>query len=359
MATVLKSVVLELVDAAFSSDLPTPKQRVHGSAMLCINAIRSVRMASLEKYTNRTIMYELRHNTRETQKPSSNKDIDLDRTASNFSLAPADRGGAQPMDGSAAAAARQYHKKRLSEVYTYGRDDLVTACQWVITAPSDLHSDQETIFWQETYNFLNSLYGEKNCIQAIVHKDEGLKVNGEIVAGRSHLHYLFVPVVPNPKYQQPNRYGNITGSALFEEKVCADKLITPRHLQKFHPLYQKWLDEHGVNATVHSGVTGGNNRTVSQLKQETLRQELKRTRELLATIQEEYFVAQETILERSQELSNTLTELSSLKDENKALQARISELEHSLRQEQKTISTDWGSSSSWGKGTEKEWTKTF
>lgn len=307
-------------------------------------------MASLTKHTESGIVNALRHNAREIL-VAANQDIHKDQSHYNVTLTPADR-------GSSAAEIRQYHKERLSEVYTYGNKNLVTACQWVVTAPEDLRSEQEPIFWQETYNFLNSLYGEHNAIMCCIHKDEGVRIDNETVIGRDHLHYVFIPIVPNSKYQHPNRYGNITGSALFEEKVCADQLITPKHLQEFHPLYQKWLDDHGVQATVHSGVTGGSNRTVSQLKQETLRQELTRTKELLVTTQEEYSAAQETILERSQELSNALEQLSALTDENKALQARINDLEHSLHQEQnQTISTGWGSSSSWGKDLDNEWTK--
>ena len=53
-------------------------------------------MAALDKYCAAEVVYELRHNTREAGKPPANKDIDPERTKDNYSLAPADRGGAQP-----------------------------------------------------------------------------------------------------------------------------------------------------------------------------------------------------------------------------------------------------------------------
>lgn len=310
-------------------------------------------MAACEKYTNGNVIYEMRHNTRETPKPPSNEDIDKARTSGNFSLAPEDRGSAQPDGGAAAAAARAYHKARLSEVYTYGRDDLVTACQWVITAPQDLAPEQEADFWRETYAFLNSLYGEKNCVQAIVHTDEGLKVHDKVISGRAHLHYMFIPVVDNPKYQQPNRYGNITGSALYEEKVSADALITRQHLREFHPRYQAWLDEHGIHATVHTGETGGNSRTVDDLKRDTLRTELVKANEKLAAITEDYISLQREAAERSHELAEARAEASTLREENHALQERVAALE---REKTKEITSGWGSSSGWGKEIGKEWT---
>ena len=193
-------------------------------------------MASIEKYTKKAILYELRHNTRETVSPPANVDIDSERTCLNESLAPEDRGGAQPHDGKAARAARQYLKQRLSETYCYGRDDLVVAASWVITMPKDLPEEEREAFWRETYNFLNSLYDERNVIQAIIHRDEGLKIDGHVVAGEAHMHYMFVPVVKNEKFGKTNRYGNISGSALYEEKVCANELITKKHLEKFRKL---------------------------------------------------------------------------------------------------------------------------
>ena len=291
-------------------------------------------LAAFKKYNEQDGLYQLTHNTRESKKLRG--DIDLTLTHQNFSVAPPDRGGCLPNKGKSAKPAIEFYKRRLDEVYQYGksRKDLITICEWDISAPKDLLSAQEADFWQESYNFLNSLYGESNCIQCIVHADE---------VGQNHMHYMFIPVVKNKKYQHPNRSGNITGSAIYSEKVCAKDLMTAKHLLQFHPHYQKWLTDHGVQATVHSGVTGGKNKTVVELKKDTL-MELEKTKAQLA--------------ERSQELLNAQTELSSLRSENKDLHARISELEHSLHQEQnQTISTSWGSSSSWGKDLDNEWIK--
>ena len=225
-------------------------------------------MAAFEKYTDNAVIYKMRHNTRENPRPPKNVDIDSERSKFNYSLHPKDR-------GYTARENKNYYNQRMKEVYHYNRADVKTACQWVITAPKDLPPEQEKAFFQETYNYLNSLYGERNCIQAVVHYDEGFLVKNpetgkeDLQIGKPHLHYMFIPVVENKGYMKPNKKGNITTAAQYREKVCVDQLVNKRHLQNFHPGYQRWLDKHGVHCTVHSGVTGGKNRTVEELKYTT------------------------------------------------------------------------------------------
>ena len=60
--------------------------------------------------------------------------------------------------------------------------------------------------------------GKENCIQAVVHNDE---------SGQPHLHYCFIPVVPDVK-----RNG---------EKICCNELINRTELRNFHPALQKYL----------------------------------------------------------------------------------------------------------------------
>ena len=264
-------------------------------------------MAKLTKYT--TIIAISKHNAREVE-VSSNPDIDPDRTSENYSLAPADRGGAQPDHGRTSKTARSYFRERLSEVYKYNRKDVVVACEWVVTAPKDLQPEQEDAFFRATYDYLNFKYEEKNCIQAIVHKDE---------AGQAHLHYLFTPTVKNDNYQQPNRYGNITGSALYEEKLCANDLIDRRHLQHWHDELQTWLDDRGIQATVKNGATEGSGKTVTELKRETLEKELGAVKDQLASVEKE----------------------------NAQLHERLKAQERSQQQEE-TQSRGWGEQRTWG-----------
>lgn len=280
-------------------------------------------MAALERYTANAVSYILRHNTRESPKPPSNIDIDVTRLQLNESLT--------PERGNTARQCKNYYNLRLDEVYHMNRADIITACQWVITAPADLAPEQEQDFFQESYAYLNHLYGHENCVQCVIHRDEGVKgKDGQIVAGRSHMHYVFLPVVENKKYMIPNKKGNITKIATYEEKLCADELITKKHLKSFHPDFQKWLDNTGIKCTVYSGVTGGKNRTVEELKTET--REILRQKERIA----------------------------SLEAENQSLRDRIKELENELsrqKEHEHTNSAGWGSRSGWGK--EISWEKEF
>lgn len=230
-------------------------------------------MASIAKYTHGEVMYILRHNSRECPRPASNADIDPARTPNNYTLLP---------DLVTAGSSRDYYRQRLDDIYHMQRKDIVTACQWVITAPQDLAPEQERDFFECTMDYLNNLYGEQNCIQATVHKDEGVKdQDGNIIAGRAHLHYIFMPVIDNDKYMQPNKAGNITKKAQYQQKLCANDLINRQHLQRWHSDYQNWINDAGIHATVQSGVTGGKNKTVDMLKAETKIKTLKCENDLL------------------------------------------------------------------------------
>ena len=256
-------------------------------------------MAAMEKYTDSMVLYKLRHVTRESRKPPSNIDIDHSLSGKNYSLAPPDR-------GTTARENKRYYNKRMKEVYKYGRSDVNTAVQWVITAPKDLPAEQEKAFFTETYRYLNSLYGEKNCIQCVVHVDEGVRDrSGNHIAGAHHMHYTFIPAVQNKSYMKPNKKGNITKQNTFEEKVSADALLNKKHLQQFHPNYQRWLDSHGIDATVYSGVTGGKNRTVAELKTET--RELLKAKEQIQSLRQENEKLKETIKSLEKKLEQTKT----------------------------------------------------
>lgn len=272
-------------------------------------------MAAMEKYTDSQVLYKLKHVTRESGKLPSNIDIDHSLSGKNYSLAPPDR-------GTTARENKRYYNKRMKEIYKYGRSDVNTAVQWVITAPKDLPVEQEKAFFTESYCYLNSLYGEQNCIQCVVHVDEGVTDQfGTHIAGAHHMHYTFIPVVENKSYLKPNKKGNISKQNAFQEKISSDALLTKKHLQQFHPRYQEWLDSHGINATVYSGITGGKNRTVAELKMET------------------------------KELLKAKEQIQNLTLENETLKETIKSLEKQLEQA-KTVDTEmeWGSgsTSSWG-----------
>lgn len=190
-------------------------------------------MASVKKFTSSQVFNQLRHNER-TIYNSSNPDIDSNKIYKNYSLAPDRR-----------KSAYGYFKERKAELYCYGRADVKVLCGWVVTAPKDLKAEQQDAFFQSTHDFLITRYGEANCIQSIVHQDE---------SGQPHLHYCFIPTVPDPKHGG--------------EKICANDVLDREELRTFHPDLQKHLQKDGIDAKVLTGITKeqGGNMSVHQLK---------------------------------------------------------------------------------------------
>lgn len=193
-------------------------------------------MASVEKFTENAVLNQIRHIERTIKNPS-NPDIDPSRLSQDYSLIPPDRG----------MTAYDYYKKRKSELYCYDRGDVKTLMGWIVTAPEDVPKDSEDLFFYTVSDFLNERYGEKNCVQCVVHKDE---------SGRAHMHWLGIPVVPDKKHGG--------------EKICANDVLNKRELRNFHPDLQAYLKAHGVSGTVMNGITKaqGGNRRVRDMKRE-------------------------------------------------------------------------------------------
>ena len=201
-------------------------------------------MASVEKFHSAGMARVLGHNSRENNNPS-NPDIDPSRRDENYDLTP-DHGGLSPY---------QYFRDRLDELYIYDprRTDINVAFGWIVTLPREITSpEDERRFFETVSDFLLERYRPENAVEITVHRDEG---------GQPHLHYIGIPAVPNnlrsPEHPQ-------------EEKLSCKEVINRRELRAFHGDLQKYLDEHDVSAQVYTGVTGGKNRTVEQLKRESI-----------------------------------------------------------------------------------------
>ena len=235
-------------------------------------------MASVEKFTHVAVVNQLRHCNRKI-KNNKNKDIDVARTNLNYSLTP-DRNMSD----------LAYYKRRKAELYCYGRADVKTMAGWIVTAPAEMQTrEEERAFFESTYRFLENRYGKENVISATVHYDEGKmekckdrwgeyirdehgEIKKELVLGRPHLHFNFIPVVEdkNPKHVQT-------------EKICANDRLNKRELQRFHTDLQKYLQNDGIDAKVLTGKTKaqGRNYTVEEMKERyETQKELERLREI-------------------------------------------------------------------------------
>lgn len=200
-------------------------------------------MASLCKSTRGVSGNLFAHYERKENIKFKNQDIDKTRSYLNYNLVP-DRNLSQ----------REILNKRLSEVKVLKRDDVNVTCNWVITLPKTIreNSEEEKLFFQETYNLLKNRYGEKNIISSYVHKDEVTP----------HMHFCFIPVVIN-------KNKNI-------EKVSAKELITKKELSSFHNDLNNYMANiFNRNIGILNGVTANGNRTALEMKNQQLQEEIK------------------------------------------------------------------------------------
>lgn len=179
----------------------------------------------------------------------SNENIDPERTHLNYNLAPQhDRGQIAFM------------QKRLSEVKLQKRADVKVLCDWVVTLPTDekfqrlkpeVQQKEMERFFRASYDFLEKRYGRENVVSAYVHMDEKTP----------HMHFAFVPVAEDRKK------GGF--------KVSAKEVLSRSDLQTFHADLQKALRDRGVFLEVLNGATKDGNKTVAELKKDSIRQQVQ------------------------------------------------------------------------------------
>jgi len=275
-------------------------------------------MASIEKYTNSSMMMLLKHSERRLIN-DSNTEIIPEKTCLNYSM-PLDHNDMTDM---------AYYKKIIGDSYIYGRgskreEKAVTCCSWVITLPKEvsdytnidknkvirLHPEEEKQFFQGSLDFVANRYGKENIIHAKVHYDEG---------GQPHAHIYFLPrkeldhnetryktvttksrsiKTETGRWEYQHKYILNDGrqvdvkeyekyltadnaadtriplanyskiSDYYDFKLAAAEIINPIELRHFHPDFARYLREHNIPGanSVHTGVTGGRNISVNAMK---------------------------------------------------------------------------------------------
>lgn len=200
-------------------------------------------MAHCEKFNRAAIGHMCNHYERSGNVKRSNENIDSERTGQNYNLGPARE-----------MSQVDFIQQRIGEVRCQKRADVNVMCDWVITLPKDFqaaHPHREREFFEQTYDFLASRYGEKNVISAYVHKDEVTP----------HMHFAFIPVTAD------KRRGG--------EKVCANDVITRTELRTFHGELQAHLEKTlGVEVNVLNGATKDGNEAIDELKRKSAKERL-------------------------------------------------------------------------------------
>ena len=189
----------------------------------------------------------------------SNDGIDNERTAQNYYFK---RG--TPKDVT----------KRTDEVCCLNRDDLVVIGEMVVTLPQNVKEEDEKKFFQSVYDFYSADFGEKNIVNAVVHKDEKTP----------HIHLDFVPVITsnepmNGRYMQFlskwKKEHNIGENEEYERLCCKD-LINKTYLDQMHIRLSDYVSEElGYEVEILNGATSGGNKTVQELKLQKITEQLK------------------------------------------------------------------------------------
>ena len=277
------------------------------------------------KYQKGAVRSILLHSDRGIDSPDthehSNESIDKTRTHLNYDLK--DRGG---------LTAYEYYKKRIDDIASETKErtgksirkDAVTLCSWAVTAPKDLLEEKLQDFFKASYAWFAERYGADNIVTAAVHMDESTP----------HMHLQFTPIIEKDGVR----------------KLCAKDMETRKTLSTAHQKLQKHLEQAlGYEVNILNGATEKGNRSVLELQNETLRQQIaerseqyeKMTKTLSSKELREIDTTPKRLTggfkglspQQAQELVNTSTALSKenkqLKKENKQLKEKNKELKSS------------------------------
>ena len=244
-------------------------------------------MARIEKYST-GIVGVIKHNIREFKDGicPTNMEVDQSKKGDNYSLV---------RRGETAKEIEKYRKQVMKEVFHYNRKNIILCNEVVCTLPADCPPEQEKLFFEESYKYICSTLpmGEKSVILAEVHCDEGrvMKDGVTVAEGAHHLHVMYIPAVPDSKHEG------------FDFRLCSDELTKRAVLKQWHPNYQKWLDDAGVQATVASGVTSGKGISVKSLKE--ISKETGLSLEQIKALEKENEKLYSKLMEKEQELAVT------------------------------------------------------
>ena len=241
------------------------------------------------KYGKTSVSAVLQHSDRGIDSPDthnhSNEKRDRERTHLNYDLK--DRGG---------LTAYQYHKQMIDGIAKETKErtgkgirkDAVTLCSWVVTAPEDLPQDRQEDFFKGVYNWFAERYGEGNIVTAAVHRDETTP----------HMHFQFVPITEKDGVR----------------RLCAKDMETPKTLKQVHVQLQKHLSEEmGIDVKLLNGATVNGNKTIQELKAQSLEQqnnisekELRERQRELAGAEQELAAANANITKAAEQLGDIL-----------------------------------------------------
>lgn len=219
-------------------------------------------MAEFSKYSAHSIGRLLLHNNRTENDgvTHSNENIDNERTVYNYHLK---KGTVVEL------------QERLSKLFVmFKKADTTVLGEMIVTLPKDVKREDERNFFQAVYDFYCADFGEENIINAVVHKDEK----------QPHIHIDFVPALKGiPQFTSAQgkkaieNWKSTHNGDPPTERLCCKGLINRAYLTKMHPRLSEFVkDSIGYEVEILNGATEGGNKSILQLKSETLKQNIER-----------------------------------------------------------------------------------
>ncbi len=262
-------------------------------------------MAAFAKYKRDAAGRLLLHNNRagDDGVTHENEEIDSERTHLNYYFKK--------------GVAEDVHK-RVSEVYSQNRGNYCCMGEIIVTLPKDVKAQDERAFFRSVYDFYCEDFGKENVINAIVHKDETTP----------HIHLDFVPIIKGTKgldlekswvKKALKEWEEENGDKEFERLSCRNK-INRVYLRGMHQRLSAYVaNDLGYHCQILNGATVNGNKTVMELKIETLNKKISEAEAQKASLIQD--------IERMLETLNRI----GLKEKDiglKPLMDKIDDLEH-------------------------------
>ena len=230
-------------------------------------------MAGIAKFKSGGVAPLLRHNNRTASDNAehSNKEIDAERTKFNYFFK---KGTIDNV------------KARLNEVFSTNRKDKVVLGEVVVTLPTDVYPEDERKFFKGVYQFYCNDFGSKNIINAVVHCDETTP----------HMHLDFMPVVKE-EVNYKRRYKLVLEEWRKEhnnfepviERLYWEGIVSRDYLKTMHDRLSDYIAEQlGYEVSIKNGATAQGNKTVQELKSQTLTEIVEMQERKLESINKEY-----------------------------------------------------------------------
>lgn len=270
--------------------------------------VKENKMAQISKIKRTGIPMYFNHCNRKENDgiDRSNECIDNERTHLNYHFKEGSMGS---------------YKERLNSLYyPEKKEDVVTLASCVITLPKNVREGDEKKFFESCYDFLCNDFGYENIVNAVVHMDETTP----------HIHVGFIPAIAREDIERSAKYEKKIEDWESRHQVNAEGIVSAKdvlNLQYFktlHPrLYEHIEKDLGYEVEILNGATAGGNKTILELKNQKIEEQLKQKQEEVEKLSGNIQIITRQldslgIDKRYMDMSELLAKMSMMQEENKA-----------------------------------------